>query len=78
MNMEVNSVIGVINQMPSDPSIWGSVTAAIRNNTNDFKKEIMAEIFPFPNAVKNAEAKMLIPANRKPIENTCKPLTAIS
>ena len=52
-------------QMPSIPQINGRIITAALSNNSVRRNEISAEVNPSFSAVKNAEPKMEIPANRK-------------
>ena len=57
-------------QMPSTSKISGRMSTEAVWNTSVRRKEIAAEINPFPSAVKNDEAKILKPANKTANENS--------
>ena len=69
----VSSARGIDSHKPSMPQIRDRkmIPSTVKRKVRE--KEIAAEIFPFPSAVKNPEPKILIPAKRKPIANRRKP-----
>lgn len=55
----------------------GSIKRKAVINPNVRKKDIIADTFPFNNAVNNAEEKILQPENRKPKEKIANPIFVI-
>ena len=63
-----NSPITIDNQIPFIPINIGSINTVIIWKTAVLDVEIIAEISPLFNAVKNDEPKILKPANKNPNE----------
>ena len=63
--IEQTSATGIESQIPSISKKCGSTSMLPTTNTNVRRNEIAADTFPFDNAVKNDDAKILTPANRK-------------
>ena len=66
------------NHIPLTPKNSGKINTATICNTNVLKKDIVAEVKPSFNAVKNPEVKMANPINKKHNENSLNPDTVRS
>ena len=62
----------IAHQMPSRSKKMGSIRTESTWNTSVRRKEIAADMPPLLRAVKNADVKMLMPANRNEKENSRK------
>ena len=62
---EINSADGTASQSPLIPRRTGRKRIARISAIKVLRKEMDAEIRPFDNAVNSADAKILIPANKK-------------
>ena len=60
-----NSAAGTASQTPVIPRKYGKVTRQITRKKSVLENEIIAETFPFDNAVKIPDEMMLIPLNKK-------------
>lgn len=73
-----SSARGMADHTPVTPQNTGRTKRKIVINPNVRRKDIAADIFPFDNAVKKAEPKILQPENRKPNEKSETPVLVIS
>ena len=76
MNVK-SSAMGIANHTPVTSQNWGSIKIKAVINPNVRKKDIIADTFPFDNAVNNADEKILQPENRKPKEKIVNPIFVI-
>ena len=60
-----NSAAGTASQTPVIPRKYGNVTRQITRKKSVLENEIIADTFPFDNAVKISDEMMLIPLNKK-------------
>ena len=72
------SAKGTAAQTPSTANQIGKISRLSTMKTKVLINEIMADILPLDRAVNKADAKILMPANRKLIENILNPFLAIS
>lgn len=63
MNSVTNSASGTDSQTPVTPITNGSTRILTTMKINVLQNEMIADLFPSPNAVNIADAKILIPAN---------------
>lgn len=75
--MVINSAMGTASHTPLSPNTMGRVNRNRTNSTKVLMEEIIADAFPSDNAVKNAEANILIPLNKKLHANMENPLRAM-
>lgn len=73
-----NSAIGIANHTPVTSKHIGSIKRKAVINPNVLRKDIIADTFPFDNAVNKAEEKILHPENRNPKEKRANPIFVIS
>ena len=74
MNSVTNSASGTDSQTPVTPITNGSTRILTTMKINVLQNEMIADLFPSPNAVNIADAKILIPANiikRKQEKSIC-------
>ena len=64
-NNAIPSAAPIASQTPLTPKNNGNSSSIQVWNTSVRRKEITAEITPFPNAVKNADPKILNPESKK-------------
>lgn len=69
--------MGIANHTPVTSKNLGSIKRKAVINPNVRKKEIIADTFPFDNAVNIADVKLFKPQNRKLYEKIVKPFAAI-
>lgn len=69
--------MGTANHTPVTFNICGNIKRSTLINTNVRKSDIIADIFPFDNAVNIAEENILHPQNRKPKEKIVNPFVVI-
>ena len=69
--------MGIANHTPVTSQNWGSIKIKAVINPNVRKKDIIADTFPFDNAVNIADVKLFKPQNRKLYEKIVKPFAAI-
>ena len=67
------SATGTASQTPSSSQSQGRSKRLRIRNTKVRRKDRIADTTPLEKAVKRAEAKILIPVNRKLMENRAKP-----
>jgi hypothetical protein len=72
-----NSANGIASHIPLTPNNNGNTHSPVNTKTNVLSSEMKADTFPFERAVNNMEVKILIPINKKPIENIRKPSMAM-
>ena len=73
-----SSAMGIANHTPVTSKNLGSIKRKAVINPNVRKKDIIADTFPFDNAVNKAEEKILQPENRKLKEKIANPIFVIS
>ena len=73
-----NSAIGIANHTPVTFKNLGSIKRKTVINPNVRRKDIIADTFPFDNAVNRAEENILQPENKNPKEKIANPIFVIS
>ncbi|MEG0736636.1 MAG: hypothetical protein RR441_07190 [Longicatena sp.] len=77
INKDSSSASGTASQIPKTPYIVGSTSNAMEIKTNVLSDDIIADTIPLDSAVKVADAKILMPQNRKLIGKIRNPSLAI-
>ena len=73
MKIVTASDIGIVNQTPDTPISFGRTSINITTRNNERSNEIIAEINPFPSAVKYPERNTFRPINTKTVLNSFNP-----
>ena len=73
MKIVTASDIGIVSQTPDTPISFGRTSINITTRNNERSNEIIAEINPFPSAVKYPERNTFRPINTKTVLNSFNP-----